>query len=364
MRELELTVRTIYAQLVQQVLDGEFTEEFPENGSLVSRVINGRAYWYYNGYDKLTGSRYQKYVGRADNPDVAQRVERFNNLKTDFQARRQMISALRGAGVPAPDPFVSDIVAALQRAGAFRLRCVLVGTVAYQCYPAMLGVILRSDITNDADLAQFHSVSVGIGADEQIPSITAALRDADPTFREVTHRNDPTKVIAVENSRRFRVEFLTPNRSKDEYQDQPAEMPALGSHIGAVPLRYLDYLIHNPVRAVLLHGAGVPVTVPRPERYAIHKLIVATQRVQVGDYGVKRDKDISQAADIITALRLTRRWIELAEAWMEAWGRGPSWREALRKGSGMLPEKARELLTDTMARAARDMRFNPTDYGF
>ena len=40
----------------------------------------------------------------------------------------------------------------------------------------------------------------------------------------------------------------------------------------------LDFLIRDPVRTVLLHRSGVPVLVPSPERFAVHKLIVATRR--------------------------------------------------------------------------------------
>ena len=141
-------------------------------------------------------------------------------------------------------------------------------------------------------------------------------------------------------------------------------MPALGQHMGAQPLRYLDYLIREPVRAVLLHGAGVPVTVPRPERYAVHKLIVATQRRADGEYGAKRDKDISQAGEITEAMHVKRRWLDLAEAWIEAWERGPAWRDALGKGRAMLPDRERGLLADCMARAGREMDMDPAGYGF
>ena len=52
------------------------------------------------------------------------------------------------------------------------------------------------------------------------------------------------------------------------------------------PLRFLDYLIHQTIDAVVPHGAGVLVSVPPPERYACHKLIVAQRRS--GSH--KRDK--------------------------------------------------------------------------
>jgi hypothetical protein len=42
-------------------------------------------------------------------------------------------------------------------------------------------------------------------------------------------------------------------------------MPALGG-AAAIPLRHLDFLIHQPERSVLLYKGGVPVTVPRARR--------------------------------------------------------------------------------------------------
>ncbi|EWY38331.1 hypothetical protein N825_14070 [Skermanella stibiiresistens SB22] len=363
MRELDLTVSTIYTQLLQQGMDAEFETDFPENGTFGIRTIKGRQYWYYNGYDKAIGKKYQKYVGPSD-PELDGRVERFKSLKSDFMGRRQLVAALRGAGVTGPDPFVAEVVNVLRKAGLFRLRCVLVGTVAYQCYGPMLGVILRPEMTKDADFAQYHSVSVGIGDDEAMTPLGEGLRVLDPTFQGVADRNDPTKIIAFANKDGFRVEFLTPNRSKDEYQDRAAGMPPLGSDRSAQPPRYLDYLIHDPVRAILLHGAGIPVTVPRPERYAVHKLIVATQRRSADDYGAKRDKDISQAAELIEVMRVKRRHLDLAEAWIEAWERGPSWRDALRKGKATLPDRARETLAGCMSIAGREMGIGGERFGF
>ena len=45
------------------------------------------------------------------------------------------------------------------------------------------------------------------------------------------------------------------------------------------------------------------MTVPRPERYAIHKLILAAQR---DDDAVKSAKDIAQAESLIKALSAKR----------------------------------------------------------
>jgi hypothetical protein len=112
----------------------------------------------------------------------------------------------------------------------------------------------------------------------------------------------------------LRVDFLTPNRRRDT--DEPRSLPALGTD--AQPLRFLDFLIRDPEPAVLLHGTGVLVSVPAPQRFALHKLIVALRRRE-GD--PKRDKDIFQAQALLNALA-DRRPHELRDAWREAFGRG------------------------------------------
>jgi hypothetical protein len=106
-------------------------------------------------------------------------------------------------------------------------------------------------------------------------------------------------------------------------------MPALGG-AAAFPLRFLDYLIYQPIRAVLLHGAGVPVLIPSPERYAIHKLIVGSRRKEDRDGTAKSFKDRLQAKSISEAMIANRQHADLAAAFMEAWDRGDHWRTAIR----------------------------------
>jgi hypothetical protein len=49
---------------------------------------------------------------------------------------------VRSFNLPRPIPEIGAVIAALAKAGVFRLRGILVGTVAYQTYAAMLGVRL------------------------------------------------------------------------------------------------------------------------------------------------------------------------------------------------------------------------------
>jgi hypothetical protein len=139
-------------------------------------------------------------------------------------------------------------------------------------------------------------------------------------------------------------------------------MPALGD-IGAEPLRFLDFLIHQPERAVLLHGAGVAVLVPSPERFAIHKLIVATRRITDRSGLAKSNKDRRQAELLIDAMVQTGRSAALADAYVEAFTRGPSWQAAIAESlvalAGSGPTSAKEKLAASVAKTGAE----PKQYG-
>lgn len=183
-----------------------------------------------------------------------------------------------------------------------------------------------------------------------MPPMLDVLHGVDPTFAEIPNIADPFVTTAYRNRAKYRVDFFTPNRGSAQFQDRPARMKALGG-AGAQPLRHLDFLIHQPERSVLLTRGGVPVSIPRAERYAVHKLIVASERKDQ----IKAAKDILQAATLITALAV-RRPIELAETWQVAWNTGPRWKEKLEAGRGRLPETLQRLLADSLKRAAESRK--------
>ncbi|MBA9032867.1 hypothetical protein HNR29_003427 [Rhizobium leguminosarum] len=249
----------------------------------------------------------------------------------------------------APDSTSGDIVEALADAGLFRLRGVLIGTVAFQCYSGLLGVRLprAAILTGDADIAQDYAISREV--EDSLPSIVELLQGVEASFRPVPHRSGSPASSAFQNADGYRVEFLTSDRGSDDYVDQPAKMPALGG-ASADPLPFLDFLIREPVRTMLLHRSGVSVVVPDPSRYAVHKLIVASRRHTDGQGLAKREKDVRQAALLFEALQQTRRSADLALVYNEAWERGPAWQEGIRTGAGMLPaedaERFNTVLTD------------------
>jgi len=358
--EIGLSIQTLYADLVQRGLDAQFDQDFPEDGQFILKHRGELGYWYFQHSEG--GRRRQKYVGPESDPDLSRRVKDFQRIKADTAERRRMVSALVAGGLPSTDPLSGDIIEALWRAGIFRLRGVLVGTAAFQTYSGLLGVRLPGEQmrTGDLDFAQFHSISLLV--EDSLPPILEVLRAVDSTFRPVPHTMDQSLSTKFRNAKRFEVEFLTPNRTSDDVAGRPARMPALGG-AGASPLRYLDFLLRHPVRAAVLHRAGIPVLVPAPHRFAIHKIIVSAKRRTDPEGLVKSAKDAAQAGALIRAHQQTRRAFEIGEAWAEAWERGEKWRAALLDGRTRLYDDERGVLKECIEVWAREVDRDPERFG-
>ena len=97
---------------------------------------------------------------------------------------------------------------------------------------------------------------------------------------------------------------------------------------------FLNFLIAEPIPAVALYRSGILVQIPRPERYAIHKLIVARRR-SAGSKAKAR-KDLAQAEQLIRILAEDRP-SALEEAFEHAMATGPRWRDAIGKSLRQKP---------------------------
>jgi hypothetical protein len=353
-KTIDLVYQTMLAELGQRTLDAAWTADFPPEGRFQRVTVQDRQYWYFDIPDGK-GGKARRYVGPASDAEITARVETHQQHKDDLRTRRRMVSSLtREGGMIAPDAMSGDIVEALAKGGLFRLRAVLIGTVAFQTYAGLLGVRLpmAAVLTGDADIAQDYAISNEV--EDTLPPIIELLQSVEPSFRPIPHPGGPTESSAFQTANGYRVEFLTSHRGSDDHPDRPARMPALGG-ASADPLRFLDFLIRDPVRTVMLHKSGISVTVPDPARYAVHKLIVATRRRGDGQNAVKRDKDIRQAAILFEALQQTRRTSDLALAYTEAWARGAAWQDAIQAGATMLPSNDRERLAACLTAGSKEI---------
>ena len=130
-------------------------------------------------------------------------------------------------------------------------------------------------------------------------------------------------------------------------------MPALGG-ASAEPLRFLDFLIHAP--SALCSSMA-------PERFAVHKMIVAARRRTGGDGAAKVSEDRQQAGAVLTTMGVLRREEDLADVWIEAWGRGPSWRDALRTTLRSFDEITFSTIVSLLSRGTTVLGSAPRDYG-
>lgn len=357
--ELPVAIQTLYADLVEKAWTGDMArlvEGMP--GSAYSRQDGkGRRYWYWQpptGEDGVRPSAV--YLGR-DSEKLRRRIAAMAGPKAPaMRDRRDMVRALRAARLPSPDRLTGEAMAAMAEAGVFRLRAAVVGAVAFQCYPGLLGVRLPASLsrTSDLDLAQFHSVAVAV-EDEIAADLEAVLKKVDPRFAAVADPFDSRRTLRYalreDGQEIYSVDVLSPLRGPD--RGRVTYLRALRSN--ARLLRFLDFLLYQEINAVALHGPGIPVNVPAPERFGLHKLLVAQMRAAIPRSQAKAAKDIQQAAALIDALRRQRPH-DVADAWEELLDRGPSWRRKAARGLTRLPEGMRAwLLEVTPARHLDEM---------
>lgn len=305
-------------------------------GSIEERRRNGRTYLYERF--RIGSEMISRYLGE-DRPDLRQRLERAGALKAEAEARRERMTKLtrilRAEGFIASDRDTGALLFAFSRAGVFRLGGTLVGTSAYGLYQGELGVRMNYEElaqTGDIDLASFEQLSIALDDKvERSPNDILRVLKFDPVLgvndRQVWKwRQSRTEAL---------VEFLTPAFGDESVKP----LPSLG--VSAQALNYLNFLIADPIPAIALYRSGVLLQIPRPERYAIHKLIVADRR-RGGPDQIKARKDRAQAAFLV-ALLAQDRPDELAEAYKDALSRGPRWRERIGASLKRMPETLEQL---------------------
>ena len=302
-------------------------------GSIEERHRNGRVYLY--DRFRIGTEMKSRYLGEGT-PELRARLAHAATLKADADARRKQMSRLarllRAEGFIATDRDTGSMLLAFARAGVFRLGGTLVGTGAYALYQGELGLRFDADElaqTGDIDFASFERLSVALGdqVEENPGDILQAMK-----FDPVPGVTDRQVWKWRQNRGMAMVEFLTPAFGDERVKP----LPALG--VSAQALNYLNYLIADPIHAIALYRSGVLVQIPRPERFAIHKLIVADRR-QGGPDQAKARKDREQAAFLIDALASDRP-DDLLEAYRDALSRGPRWRERIDASLNRLPRTA------------------------
>ena len=355
-QRLPVAMQTVYAELADRAWTGSFREIMDAGGTPHKRTVKGRDYWYWHPATRNGHRPPARYLG-PDTPEIRHRIEAQVEHAEARKDRIGMVRALRAGRMPAPDGLSGNVLAALAAAGAFRLRAVVVGSLAFQCYLPMLGFRAPGAAarTGDVDIGQFPSISIAVG-DRIEPDLLSVLKSVDPAFEAVPSPFDPSRTLRYairgRSEERFVVDVLAPMRGPP--RDRPVHLPALEGD--AQPLRFLDFLLYREIEALVLHGEGIPVKVPAPERFAVHKLLVAARRRTDSTGRARARKDLEQAALLVRVLASDRPE-ELRDAWEEMRARGPAWRKAADRGWKGLPPDVQDLLPlpDTPDKAGNDV---------
>jgi hypothetical protein len=313
------SAQVAYQDLLRMHLDEAASEVV---GSIEERHRNGRTYLY--DRFRIGTQMKNRYLGE-DSPALRDRLARAAELKAQAKDRKTRMSrlarVLRSEGMIGTDRETGSLLLAFARAGVFRLGGTLIGTGAYGLYQGELGVRFDSDElaqTGDIDFASFERLSLTLGdrVEEEPSDILQSMK-----FDAVPGVFDRQIWKWRQSGGEAMVEFLTP-----AFGDEGVKpLPALG--VSAQALNYLNFLISEPIHALSLYRSGVLVQIPRPERFAIHKLIVASRR-QGGPDEAKARKDRAQAEFLIRIL-LEDRPDDLAEAYNHALSQGPRWRDRI-----------------------------------
>ena len=328
MHHQALEVQTIYVELLEQVAAYEAQRAIGHlAGSFVTKTIKGQPYYYFQ-YLEPGGAKRQVYLGRKDDALDAV-VHRFENARgeiaEDQASIHRLCALLRAGGAMTTDMPSARVIRALADAGVFRLGGVLVGPHAFVVIGNVLGVRwtgvgLR---TQDVDAGAENRMSIALSSEgADVPGVLERL---EMGFLPVPGLDpvSPTTSFKV-RGQGLRVDLLAPAQRAG---GKPVILQRFSA--AAQPLRFLDYVMEDAVRAVVINGGGVSVVIPDPARFALHKLIVAGERPAI--MHAKREKDLWQASQVLEILAEERPG-DLPLAWEALRARGTGWTRRAGRG--------------------------------
>jgi YD repeat-containing protein len=291
-KKLDVSLRTVYAQ-AKELAHAQKAVPVLTAGSLQTEERAGGRFVYRYRYD-AAGKRITEYVGATADAGTAEKVEQAKAEIRDHAAIAEYSQQLRRIGFYSADNSTVVTVASLFNAGVFGGGGVLVGTHAFGAILNELGVAASPfPMTEDVDVA---ARSVELAA---LPEggFVELLKQTGLPFHEVPtlKRGAPSTSFKV-RGRRLKVDLLVPARGKPYTS---VKVPGLGAH--AVGLPYLDYLLKATTGSVLIgRDRIIPVTVPHPGWFCLHKL--ALFELRTGADNPKREKDLFQAVLLASAL--------------------------------------------------------------
>ncbi|CAB3641482.1 hypothetical protein R8871_00323 [Paraburkholderia graminis C4D1M] len=337
-------LQTLYSSVTERAgAQGHIPLHSP--GSAAQKTVDGKTYTYWRVY-LASGKHKETSLGRAGEPATEAALEAKLLESAEMRALAAEVQILRKANFASADNSSALTLATLFNAGIFSHGGVLVGSHAFGALLNSLGVRLPANYrTEDIDIGSAGSISVAIPEERSFLDI---LRDSGIPFLEMPelHSRKPSTSFKV-RGQHLKVDLLVPGTEAYETK----ALPHLRAHATGLP--YFRYLVTNPTQGFILGKEHVvPVMLPDPARFALHKLVVSTLRDP--SRALKADKDRRQAAVLIDALaEKFPDWLTTAADELEENARprvGTAAAQALNLAPG-LSERARDFLADLGAHA-------------
>jgi hypothetical protein len=305
---------TLYSELLDQMIPAESAAVAGGmlTGSFTSKKIKGNTYWY---LQRSEGSKLRQIYLGPDSSELQRWMEKVSRTqeisKPDRAARARLGKMLASSGASTEPAAVLKVLKMLAESRVFHLGGVLIGTLAFRAYANVLGVRFhRASLqTQDVDIAHDPAIGVALARNTSSVELEEIIERSGLNLHPVPplDRKQPSTSFKV-RGRDLRVDFLTPLVGRES--SKTAFLPAFG--LSAKPLRYLDYLIEDPMQAVAIGSDVVLVNLPSPARFTMHKLWISEKRPVA--FQAKAKKDRIQAEQLIEVLTEDRP-DDLRDAW-------------------------------------------------
>lgn len=314
MKMQDALTQTLYSQL-QEEASAYTVMIFDQGvvGSPYTHKAGGHDYIYWQ-IKRPDGSLWRTSLGR-DTPELRTRVEELLQRKRmaaeAIDSLKIATKAYVASGGIAIEAAHFKVVETLARAGLFNKGIVLVGSHAFASIGNMLGVRWGSSLkTTDMDFDRPTGIALAIPDSGDSINVPQAIKENDQTFFEIPKLNSRQPSTSMMSRKtRVKIDFLTTQKNGIDFA--PRFYADLS--IAAAPLRYMNYLANSESHRGLIIGTyPIPVNLPDPARFAIHKLVIAQERTLEKE--TKSAKDIRQASEVIQALGELGKELDLRQA--------------------------------------------------
>jgi hypothetical protein len=322
--ELSSSAQNAYADLFDSALALSLSSTIAGlNGSFGKKKVHGKNYWYFQ-YRDIDGKGKQVYVG-PESEKLTDLIQTHRASSTEPVQRLAAAAIVLGCEPMIPKHF--RVIRRLSEYGFFKRGGILVGTHAYMAMANMLGITPYEKMqTQDVDFAHAgRNVSIAMPSNIKVET-GAAIKSLEMGLLPISTVEGKFGASYLNPADpAFRVDFLT---SKSAHSDQPVYIEGLS--IALQPLRFMEFSMVDTLQAAAFCNDGaVIVNIPKPDRFAVHKLIVSSERKS--SETAKINKDIRQA-NVLIQYFMDHRPDELEKTCREAANHGPGWRRRLMEG--------------------------------